>query len=163
VPLSKDYNPFAKEDIHLPKAYQEEVRRYSMTLGASNPEKAAPEEVPFNRYIDIWYLAVALGIAEDAYLPISPDQKHRFITGAILQGDIHKIEFLMLAAIAHSGDAYIVSKPREMMEIAESYAAGGIEILLDMLKDGHLPALLNLTRGLVQRVESDSQSTTANP
>lgn len=159
MPLSKDYNPFAKEDIHIPKAYLEEVRRYSGTLDADNPEKGTPDEVPFNRYIDFWYLSVALGVAagKSGFTPISSDQKHRFITGSILQNDIQRIEFLMLVAIAHSGDAYVVSQPREMMAIAEAYAAGGIGILLEMLKDGHRPALLNLTRGLIQRLEAELQ------
>lgn len=158
--LSKDYNPFAKEDINIPKAYLEDIRRYTTTLDIDNPEKGSLDEMPFNRYIDFWCLAVALGVAtgKSAYTPISSGQKHRFITGAILQNDIQKIEYLMLVAISHSEDAYIVSRPKEMIAIAEAYAAGGIGILLELLREGHQPALLNLTRGLVSRLENSLQS-----
>jgi hypothetical protein len=163
--LNKDYNPFAKEDINIPKAYVEDLRRYSTTLDVDNPEKGSPDEMPFNRYIDFWCLAVALGVAagKSGFSPISSGQKHRFITGSILQNDIQRIEYLMLVAISHSGDAYIVSRPKDMMAIAEAYAAGGIGILLELLKEGHQPALLNLTRGLISRLEDDLQVTSMNP
>ena len=58
--IRKDYNPFANQDIHLPKAFLEEYRRYSRTLGADDPEKGSIEDIPFNRYIDLWSAAAAL-------------------------------------------------------------------------------------------------------
>jgi len=159
--IRRDYNPFANIDIHLPNAYWQDVRRFSRTGGADEPGKGDPAEIPFNRYIDFWTLAACVGIGQNSFVSLEQGEKHRFITGSVLQGDLQRIELLMLLSIAHTGDPFIVNQPRKIVEIAEGYAAGGFPTILEMLREGHLPAAQNLTRSLLRKLRPDFQP--ANP
>jgi hypothetical protein len=150
--INRDYNPFANLDIHIPEAYQADFRKLSRTLGADDPGKTSLEDIPFNRYIDLWTLAAALGYAEQSFALFSGDQAHRFITGQVLQHDLPRIEFLLLLAIAHTKDPFTVVNAKQVIEIAEGYAAGGIPIILEMVDKGHLSKLQNLTRSLAERL-----------
>jgi hypothetical protein len=152
--VNRDYNPFANQDVHVSTAFQEHLRRFSRTQGADDPGKQTPEDTPFNRYIDFWVLGAALGAAEGMFVPLDASDRHRFITGQVLQGDLDRIQLLMMIAIAHEGDPFVVAEPRKVLDIAEGYASGGITALLEMLEDGHLRSLQNLTRGLVRKLSS---------
>ena len=152
--VNRDYNPFANQDIHVSRAFQEHMRRFSRTQGADDPEKQTPEDTPFNRYIDFWVLGAAVGATEGAFIPLDPSDRHRFITGQVLQGDLDRIQLLMMIAIAHENDPFVVSEPRKVLDIAEGYATGGIAVLLEMLEDGHLSPLQNLARALVRKLNS---------
>jgi hypothetical protein len=151
--FNRDYNPFANQDLHIPKAYLEDVRRYSQTHDAGDPEKGSLEEVPFMRYVDIWTLAAAVGASEGAFVPLDADQKHRFYIGTVLHGDLQRIEFLMLLAIANTGDPFIVSEPRKVLDIVEAYVAGGLPIVFDMVREGHLSPMQNVTRSLLRHIK----------
>ena len=150
--VNRDYNPFANQDIHVSTAFQEHLRRFSRTQGADDPGKQTLEDTPFNRYIDFWVLGAALGAAEGTFVPLDSSDRHRFITGQVLQGDLDRIQLLMMIAIGHENDPFVVAEPRRVLDIAEGYASGGITFLLEMLEDGHLSSLQNLTRGLVRKL-----------
>lgn len=147
--LSRDFNPFANLSIHVPNAHRDDLNRYSMTFATADGRRKDPEEAPFNRYVDFWLLATAIGAARGHFIPVDPADRHDFITGGVFQRDLAAIEFLLLLAIAHADDPYIVGSPRKVVDIAEGYAAGGIPLVKEMMEEGHLPALHNLTRSLV--------------
>jgi len=152
--VNRDYNPFANQDIHVSTAFQEDLRRFSRTQGADDPGKKTPEDTPFNRYIDFWVLGAALGATEGVFVPLDPSDRHRFITGQVLQGDLDRIQLLMMIAIGHESDPFVVAEPRKVLDIAEGYASAGITAVVEMLKEGHLSSLQNLTRGLVRKLSS---------
>ena len=148
--ISRDFNPFANQAIHVPKAYHEDLRLYSTIFGSVEGRPKDIEEAPFKRYVDFWLLAAAVGASQDHFMTVDPAERHEFITGVVLQRDRATIEFLFLLAIAHTGDPFVVRNPRQVLDIAEGYAAGGIPLVKDMMEAGHLPALQNLTRSLVK-------------
>ena len=83
-------------------------------------------------------------------MAVHSTERHEFITGVVFQRDLATIEFLFLLAIAHSGDPFVVQDPRQVLNIAEGYAAAGIPLVKEMMETGHLPALQNLTRSLIK-------------
>ena len=145
----RDYNPFANVDLHIPKALHEEVTRY--TTSQSGSGGSSEESSPFNRYVDLWSAAVAVGAEEDIY--VSDTEQHRFIQGSVLQGDLVRIEFIQLIAIARTQDAQIVTEPRRVIDIADAYAAGGLPILLDWLDGGVQTPMMSLTKKLIGYLE----------
>ena len=160
--ISRDFNPFAKEGVHVPKAYQEDLANCSTTFGSDGGGSKDIEEAPFNRYVDYWLLAAAVGASHNQFVPVDAE-RHRFITGAIFQRDLTTIEFLFLLAIAHTEDPFVVRKPRQVLDIAEGYAAAGIPLVKDMMEAGHLPALQNLTRSLVKMLKPINSEQGARP
>lgn len=148
--MNRDYNPFANLDLHIPTVYRDDVQRYTTTQGGDGDTSI--ESRPFVRYVDLWATAVAVGAQEKAFVTLNEKEaKHRFIQGAVLQGDLDRIEFLQLLAIGHTNDPYVVKDSRKVIEIADSYAAGGLPILIDWLKNGGPQTpMLHLTKQLIR-------------
>ena len=121
--ISQDFNPFANQAIHIPKAYHEDLNLHSTTFGSSEGGSKDIEEAPFKRYVDFWLLAAAVGASHDHFMTVDPSERHEFITGVVLQRDLAAIEFLFLLAIAHTADPFVVQHPRQVLDIAEGYAA----------------------------------------
>ena len=148
---ARDYNPFANIDLHIPVALREDVTRY--TTSQRSGDNASEEARPFVRYVDLWSASVAVGAEERVF--VSGTERHRFIQGSVFQGDLVRIEFLQLIAIAHAEDPHIVTEPRRVIEIADSYAAGGLPILLDWLNGGVQSPMMSLTRSLIGFLADD--------
>lgn len=153
--MNRDYNPFANLDLHIPMAYREEVRRFS--TDKSGESDNSPELSPFIRYVDLWTAAVAIGAQEGHFTSVG--EKHRFITGSVLQGDLARIEFLQLLAIGHTNDPYVVKDSRQVLDIAESYAAGGLPILLDWMAPGSSSPMVTLTKNLIKFLNESTPAT----
>jgi len=144
--MNRDYNPFANLDLHIPAVYRDEVKRYTTSQGGDGDTSV--ESTPFVRYVDLWAAAVAVGAQEDSF--ISVEDKHRFIQGSVLQGDLARIEFLQLLAIGHTGDPYIVKDSRAVIDIAEGFAAGGLPILMEWLDGGVQTPIVSVTKNLIK-------------
>lgn len=156
--LTQDYNPFANLDLHIPTAYREDVRRYTTSQGGDGD--TSEESAPFVRYVDLWAAAVAVGAEERAF--VSNTDLHHFILGAVLQGDLVRIEFLQLIAIAHTEDPYVIANPKQVIEIADGYAAGGLPILMDWLESGVQTPMVGVTKNIIQYlVEKNSPGVSA--
>ena len=148
--LPRDFNPFANQPIHVPKAYHEDLNLYSTTFISGDSKTTNLEEAPFKRYVDFWLLAVVVGASQGHFMPMTTGDRQRFITGSVFQRDLATIEFLLLLAIAHTEDPFVVNDARQVMDIAEGYAASGIPLVKEMMHQGHLPPLQNLTRSLLR-------------
>lgn len=144
--LHRDYNPFANVEVRISKAEHERLRQLSRTQGADDVGKETPEDVPFDRYVDVWLAAMALGVRARAFTPVDALDRQRFIMGSIF--DLDRIELLLLVAIAHTDDAFVVGDPRKVLDIAEGYVTGGLPILIEMVHNGHLSPTRNLVREL---------------
>jgi hypothetical protein len=157
--MNRDYNPFANLDLHYPVAFRDEVTRFTTTQGGDGDTSA--ESSPFVRAVDLWAAAVAIGAEMEVF--VSQDDKkskHRFITGAVLQGDLTRIEFLQLVAIGHTGDPNVVKDPRKVIEIAEAYAAGGLPVLLEWMDAGIQTPIVSLTKQLIRFLNESSPQPT---
>lgn len=147
--MNRDYNPFANIDLHFPKVFLEDVTRYTTTQRGDGD--GSVESSPFKRYVDLWVAAIAVGAQEGTFVTLEEgDARHKFHTGAVLQGDLSRIEFLQLLAIGHTGDPYVVKDSRKVIEIAEAYAAGGLPVLLEWLEGGVQTPMVSLTKNLIR-------------
>ena len=127
-------NEFGAVDIFLPEEYRDHFHAYCLTRteGTHN----SPEDSPFPRMVDMWFLAVCIAV----YERLSPDfdrkgKTYKAIEGAVFGSDPWRSDALMLLAIAHTGDTSIASNPREMMRVANGYAVAGLPRLIGILDD----------------------------
>lgn len=140
------YNPFQNLELRIPEAYREEVNRFCQT----QPDvltKTSPDDSPFQRYVDLWFLAVCLGARKGKRTKI--DKPHRFITGEILVRDPWRIELLELLAISLTDNPWIIEKPSDVVDLANELAATGLPEVLSMLTDGGGKPVWNLTDRLL--------------
>ncbi len=140
-------NPFQSLELRIPEAYREEVDRFCQTQpgGGARP---SPDESPFERQVDIWFLAVCIGARNGKRTRLV--KPHRFIWGDILSRDPSRIELLELVAISYTSDPWILENPSEIMDLANELAATGLPEVIDMLKTGNAKPIWNLTDNLTE-------------
>jgi len=140
-------NPFQNLELRIPEAYRDEVDRFCQTQpgGGTRPP---PDDSPFERQIDIWFLAVCIGARKGKRTQII--RPHRFITGELLSRDPYRIESLELLAVSYTDDPWILERPSEIMDLANELAATGLAEIIDMLKDGSAKPIWNLTDNLTE-------------
>ena len=59
-----------------------------------------------------------------------------------------------MVAIRHEDDPFVVSKPRQVVDIADGYAAGGMPVVIDWLEDHSRTPLMSLTRNVTQFLDA---------
>ena len=148
-------NPFQNLELRIPEAYRDEVDRFCQTQpgGGTRPP---PDDSPFERQIDIWFLAVCIGARKGKRTQVI--KPHRFITGELLSRDPYRIELLELVAVSYTDDPWILEKPSEIMDLANELAATGLAEIIDMLKGGSAKPIWNLTDSLVDLMPARSSS-----
>ena len=127
-------NAFAGTDIHLPEKFQEYFHAYCLTR--TEGSRNNPEDSPFPRMVDMWFLALCIAVTENLKPDLEPKGKaYKAIEGVVFGSDIWRSNSLMLLAVAHSGDVEITDKPNEMMRIANGYAMAGLPRLISILEE----------------------------
>ena len=127
-------NEFGAVDIFLPEEYRDHFHAYCLTR--TEGTRNSPEDSPFPRMVDMWFLAVCIAAKEG----LSPDferkgKTYKAIEGAVFGSDTWRSDALMLLAIAHTGDTDIASDPHAMMRVANGYALAGLPRLIGILND----------------------------
>lgn len=142
-------NPFQNLELKIPEFHREEVDRFCQTQpgGGARP---SPDDSPFERQIDIWFLAVCVGARKGRRTKIKDKDAHRFMTGEILSRDPYRIELLELLAISHANDPWILERPSEIIELANELAATGLPEVIDMLQSGNAKPIWNLTDSIIE-------------
>jgi len=148
-------NPFQNLELRIPEAYRDEVDRFCQTQpgGGTRPP---PDDSPFERQIDIWFLAVCIGARKGKRTQVI--KPHRFITGELLSRDPYRIESLELLAVSYTDDPWILEKSSEIIDLANELAATGLAEIIDMLKGGSAKPIWNLTDSLVDLMPARSSS-----
>lgn len=144
--MSLDANPYAAQDLFVPKAWHDSYKRYT-TIAQS--EGRDLDGVPFPRMIDMWWAALGIGVREDRRSPLG-DGPVKIADGAILGSDPWRITHLGLLAIAVEGDV-VLDRPADVIRMACEYAATGSEILVGVMA-GHarpMKPLLSALRELL--------------
>lgn len=138
------FNPFQGIDVSVPDDFHESVSRYSQ-----REERAAIDQRPFPRMVDMWFLSVCLA-ARNGLPPadVPRGKTTKIIEGSIFSSDPWRVHALMLIAIAHAGDVNIVAEPRKMMAIANGLAVAGLPSLIQMLTVGGGDPIWNLSDAL---------------
>jgi hypothetical protein len=127
-------NAFAGVDIQLPEKFQEHFHAYCLTRtegGRNNPENS-----PFPRMVDMWFLAMCIAVKEG----LKPDfdtsgKTYKAIEGVVFASDPWRSNAIMLLAISHVGEIDIAERPHDMMRIANGYAVAGLPRLIGMLNE----------------------------
>ena len=127
-------NAFATTDIELPEKYREYFHAYCLTRTEGSQNN--PEDSPFPRMVDMWFLALCIAVKEDLKPEFNSTGKtYKAIPGVVFGSDSWRSNALMLLAIAHTGDVEITDKPHEMMRIANGYALAGLPRLIGILNE----------------------------
>lgn len=127
-------NAFASTDIQLPNKYKEYFHAYCLTR--TEGSRNNPEDSPFPRMVDMWFLAVCVAVKEG----LKPDfeskgKTYKAIEGIVFGSDSWRSNALMLLAIAHTEDVEVTDRPHEMMRIANAYALAGLPRLITILEE----------------------------
>ena len=148
-------NEFANVDIHLPDEYREYFHAYCLTR--SEGSRNNPEDSPFPRMVDIWFLAVCIAVKEGLSPDFEPKGKtYKAIEGAVFGSDPWRSNALMLLAIAHTDDVNIASEPNEMMRVANAYALAGLPRLIGILGERGGEAALDYLSDFVEEACNDA-------
>ena len=156
-------NEFASVDIQLPDEYREYFHAYCLTR--TEGTRNNPEDSPFPRMVDMWFLAVCIAVKEG----LTPDfdrkgKTYKAIEGAVFGSDTWRSNALMLLAIAHTGDVAVASDPNEMMRVANAYALAGLPRLIGILGERGGEAALDYLSDFVEEAcGADSSSSLVGP
>lgn len=144
-------NPFQNLELRIPEAYRGEVERFCQTQPGGGA-KPSPDDSPFERQVDIWFLAVCMGARRGRRSQVI--KPHRFMTGEILSRDPSRIELLELLAISYTDDPWILEKPSEIMDLVNELAATGLPEVFALLNEGNAKPIWNLTDNLLETISS---------
>ena len=138
------YNPFAPLALRLPAAYVgPKNNAVDRLIQTSQKEGVAsnPLDNPLYRKVDVWMLAIEVAVATSSAIPSTSDGLERFVDGTVLQNDPDRISLLEALAVsevaAHAAEKdleaevhAVIGDPRRILDIANRYAAAGIEDVL---------------------------------
>ncbi len=125
-------NNFASTDIQLPEKYQEFFHAYCLTR--TEGSRNNPEDSPFPRMVDMWFLALCISVKEGLKPEFETKGKtYKAIEGTVFGSDSWRSNALMLIAIAHTEGMEVADRPHEMMRIANGYALAGLPRLITIL------------------------------
>ena len=126
------------QGLRIPVEHLENVRRFAMT-GQAEGEKNR-DNIPFERYVDLWWLALCVGIQEGRRTHVEPKRWHQFVrAGEVLPSTPWRLLQLQLIAVGETGSTDILSKPGELITMANEYAATGIPFVLDAVLGSQVP------------------------
>ena len=138
------------QDLRFPEEQYENVRRFTMTKQSEGDRNR--DNIPFQRYVDIWWVALCIGIQEGRRTKMEPKKWHTFIrAGEVLPSNPWRLCQLQLLAVGESGSTDILTKPGELIAMANEYAATGLPILLEEVVGSQAP-IWAMTRFLEQKV-----------
>ena len=148
-------NEFAGVDINLPEEYRDYFHAYCLTR--SEGTRNNPEDSPFPRMVDMWFLAVCIAVKEGLTPIFDPKGKtYKAIEGVVFGSDTWRSNALMLLAISHTDDVSVASDPREMMRVANAYALAGLPRLIGLLGERGGEAALDYLSDFVEEACQDA-------
>ena len=126
------------QDLKIPSDHYQDVRRFAMT-GQSGSNKNR-DDIPFGRYVDIWWLAMCIGVQEGRKTSLETNKWHTFVrAGEVLPSNPWRIFQLQLLATGVTGSVEILFKPGELISMANEFAATGLPILLNEILGSQVP------------------------
>lgn len=138
------HNPFDSIELVAPIEQDADYERYCQTAS-----RASIDQSPFPRKVDLWFAGLSLA-ARMQLKPVDLSERklHKFNDGSVLDSDSWRVQALMLVAIAVEGNVEIVDDPHRMIAIANGLAAAGVPHIVEMLRDGDLEPIWNLSDAL---------------
>lgn len=120
-------NPYAGQDLFVPRAHHDSYDRFCK-VGRSEGKDL--DGAPFPRMVDMWWVAMCIGVREGIRTPLGEVTK--FADGTIFGSDMWRIAHLGLLALQIGGDE-LLDRPAEIVRIACEFAATGSAVLLEQL------------------------------
>jgi hypothetical protein len=142
-----DTNPYASQDLFVPKQWHESYQRYTIQARAESRDLDA---TPFPRMVDMWWCALGVGVREGRRTALG-DKPTKFADGAILSSDPWRVTHLSLIAVGDEG-AEVLDRPGEVIRIACEYAATGSEWLVGVMA-GHAKPMKPLAMALRELIK----------
>ena len=140
------------QGLRIPLSHYEDVKRLTMT-GQSERGKNR-DDIPFERYVDIWWLALCIGIQEGRRTAVGADGWHQFVrAGEVLPSNPERLFQLQLMGVGETGNTDILTKPSEIITMANEYAATGLPLLINEALGTHVP-IWAVTSFVEKRIES---------
>ena len=141
------------QNLRFPEEYYENVRRFTMT--GQSKENRNRDNIPFERYVDFWWLALCIGVREGRRTKVDAKKWHTFVrAGEVLPSNPWRIFQLQMFALGEAGNTDILSNPGELIGMANEYAATGLPILLDEIVGSEVPIWVT-TKYLEKCIGSD--------
>ena len=127
-------NLFAGNDIYLPTKYQTYFHQYCLTK--SDGSKNDPEESPFPRMIDMWFLSFCIAVANnlEPNMEIKGD-KYKAIEGVVFGSDQWRVKCIQLTVLSMTDDEDIIFNSSELLKYANGLALAGLPRLIEILNN----------------------------
>ena len=126
--------------LKFPIEYLEKIQRFTMTGQSEKAKIINRDNVPFDRYVDIWWLSLCIGVQEGVRTQLEANKWHQFIrAGEVLPSNPWRLLQLQLLAVGITENTEILSNPRKLVSMANEYAATGLPIILDEMLGKSVP------------------------
>jgi hypothetical protein len=149
-------NPYGNLDLRIPENEWDSFRVFTTTFKTDAGAPADIDRSPFNRYVDLWWAALCVGVHEGRRT--IPSKWHSFVTGVVLNQDPWRIRQLELIAMAEEGED-ILREPGKVVMIGNEYAATGVPSLIDAMT-GQIEAIWSVTT-LIRSIVEQSRDKAA--
>lgn len=152
--MAQQYNnPFVNMILRSPRRQREDYDHYCQAV----QQRAKPDMSPFPRKVDLWFAGLSLAARKNLQpIDLTKEKTVDIISGSIFNTDGWQAQAIMLIAIAFKGKVEVVLDPSEMMRIANSLAAAGVDQIIKMLNEGPQKPIWNLSDVLGKLLESDA-------
>ena len=142
------------QNLRIPEEYYERVTRFTMTKQSEADRNR--DNIPFERYVDIWWAALCIGVQEGRRTKIEGKNWHTFVrAGEVLPSNPWRLFQLQLMAVGVSNSTDILANPGDLINMANEYAATGLPLLLDEIVGSQTP-IWSMTRFLEKRIGLES-------
>ena len=99
---------------------------------------------PFRQMTDVFMLAAFIGYRQEKFVPLGTNSTNIFLRTAFKDDDMSLLRAL---ALAKTEKPEVLTNEREIQEIAEGYANGGITVIREQIEEapgGRIENLVNL-------------------
>ena len=143
-------NPFSQAALQVPDGAEEFLARFSGTFRPQTGGESDIDKQPFRRYIDLWWVAMCLGLQEEKRTTAA--KWHRFIEGNVLSSDPWRVIHLEMLGVALLG-ADALKDPNQIIRMANEYAATGIALLTEVMT-GRSEPIWEVSKFLAGRMQA---------
>ena len=152
-------NPYANLSLRIPEHEWEAVRKFTTTFKPDDGSKSDIDRSPFDRYVDLWWAALVVGVRAGFRTKIDAGSWHDFSPAVVFNQDPWRIRHLELLAIGETAGTNILEEPGQVILIANEYAATGIGLLIDRMT-GQMEPIWAVTALFREMAEADASNDT---
>ena len=116
------------------------------------------DDAPFKTMKDVWVLAAAMGVHIGRRAPLKGGTQHvGFWHYLTTQEDIPVLQAI---AVAEEGDVTVLGDRSKVIKIAEQYANGGIDLLVDATRADRDSTLISLASLVIKEADAEKERDT---